>query len=56
MKVIAFITEHMVVDKILRYLTRRDEEGRGWDRPAGPSSPGITVTVSVFSSRFRRKG
>jgi hypothetical protein len=29
MKVIAFITEHDVVDKILRHLKRRDEEGRG---------------------------
>jgi hypothetical protein len=29
MKLIAFITEHEVVDKILRHLTRRDEEGRG---------------------------
>ncbi len=33
MKVIAFITEHDVVDKILRHLKRRDEEGRGRGPP-----------------------
>ena len=33
MKLIAFITEHEVVDKILRHLKRRDEEGRGRGPP-----------------------
>jgi len=33
MKVIAFITEHDVVDEILRHLKRRDEEGRGRGPP-----------------------
>jgi len=33
MKLIAFITEHEVVDEILRHLTRRDEEGRGRGPP-----------------------
>jgi hypothetical protein len=33
MKVIAFITEHDVVDKILRHLKRRDGEGRGRGPP-----------------------
>ena len=33
MKVIAFITEHDVVEKILRHLKRRDEEGRGCGPP-----------------------
>jgi hypothetical protein len=33
MKVIAFITEHAVVDKILRHLKRRDGEGRGRGPP-----------------------
>ncbi len=33
MKVIAFITEHDVIDKILRHLKRRDEEGRGRGPP-----------------------
>jgi len=33
MKVIAFIIDHAVVDKILRHLTRRDEEGRGRGPP-----------------------
>lgn len=33
MKVIAFITEHEVVDKILRHITRQDEEGRGRGPP-----------------------
>jgi hypothetical protein len=33
MKVIAFIIEHEVVDKILRHLKRRDEEGRGRGPP-----------------------
>ena len=33
MKVISFITEHDVVDKILRHLKRRDEEGRGRGPP-----------------------
>jgi len=33
MKVIAFITEHEVVDKILRHLKRQDEEGRGRGPP-----------------------
>ena len=33
MKVIAFIIEHDVVDKILRHLKRRDEEGRGRGPP-----------------------
>ena len=33
MKVIAFVTEHAVVDKILRHLKRRDEEGRGRGPP-----------------------
>ncbi len=33
MKIIAFITEHDVVDKILRHFKRRDEEGRGRGPP-----------------------
>ena len=33
MKVVAFIIEHEVVDKILRHLTRREEEGRGRGPP-----------------------
>jgi len=33
MKVIAFITEYEVVDKILRHLKRHDEEGRGRGPP-----------------------
>jgi len=33
MKVIAFITELDVVDRILRHLKRRDEEGRGRGPP-----------------------
>jgi zinc transporter ZupT len=33
MKVIAFIIDHAVVDKILRHLKRRDEEGRGRGPP-----------------------
>lgn len=33
MKVIAFITEHEVVDKILRHLRRRGEPGRGREPP-----------------------
>jgi hypothetical protein len=33
MKVIAFIIDHAVVDKILRHLKRRDEEGRGGGPP-----------------------
>ncbi len=42
MKVVAFITEHEVVDKILRHLRRRDEEGRG----RGPPCPEGLVAVS----------
>jgi len=40
MKVIALITEHDVVDKILRHLKRRDEEGRGRGPPGleGPEA------------------
>ena len=33
MKVVAFIIDHVVVDKILRHLTRREEEGRGRGPP-----------------------
>jgi len=33
MKVIAIIIDHAVVDKILRHLERRDEEGRGRGPP-----------------------
>jgi hypothetical protein len=33
MKIIALITEHDVVDKILRHLKRRDGEGRGRGPP-----------------------
>ena len=36
MKVIAFITEHAVVDKILRHLKRREEEGKGRGPPGRP--------------------
>ena len=35
MKVISFITEHDVVDKILRHLKRPDGEGRGRGPPGG---------------------
>jgi len=33
MKVVAFIIDRAVVDKILRHLKRRDEEGRGRGPP-----------------------
>ena len=33
MKIIAFIIDHSVVDKILRHLKRREEEGRGRGPP-----------------------
>jgi hypothetical protein len=36
MKVIAFIIDHAVVDKILRHIKRRDEEGRGRGPPGRP--------------------
>ena len=33
MKIIAFIIDHSAVDKILRHLKRREEEGRGRGPP-----------------------
>ncbi len=42
MKVIAFITEHEVVDKILSHLKRREEEGRGRGPPGRPNLAAVS--------------